>query len=79
MHFCAIPIKYGPHEGSEKDFPRSGAKMGGWPRQPPHLTSTETDDKLLIMRREKTQLFDEWPEAYDRWFTTPIGSLVKKV
>jgi len=27
---------------------------------------------------EKAQLFDEWPEAYDRWFTTPIGSLVKK-
>ena len=30
------------------------------------------------MNKEKTQLFDEWPEAYDRWFTTPIGSLVKK-
>lgn len=30
------------------------------------------------MRKEKTQLFDEWPEAYDRWFTTPIGSLVKQ-
>jgi ubiquinone/menaquinone biosynthesis C-methylase UbiE len=30
------------------------------------------------MGKEKTQLFDEWPEAYDRWFTTPIGSLVKK-
>jgi ubiquinone/menaquinone biosynthesis C-methylase UbiE len=24
------------------------------------------------------ELFDEWPENYDRWFTTPIGSLVKK-
>jgi len=23
-------------------------------------------------------LFDEWPEKYDRWFTTPIGLLVKK-
>ncbi len=31
-----------------------------------------------MMKREKGQLFDEWPEAYDRWFTTPIGSLVKK-
>jgi ubiquinone/menaquinone biosynthesis C-methylase UbiE len=31
------------------------------------------------MAKEKTQLFDEWPEAYDRWFTTPIGSLVRKV
>jgi len=28
--------------------------------------------------KEKTQLFDGWPEAYDRWFTTPIGSLVKE-
>jgi ubiquinone/menaquinone biosynthesis C-methylase UbiE len=27
----------------------------------------------------KTQLFDEWPEKYDEWFTTPIGSLVKKI
>jgi len=31
------------------------------------------------MGKEKTQLFDEWPETYDRWFTTPIGSLVRKV
>ena len=30
------------------------------------------------MGKEKTQLFDKWPEAYDRWFKTPIGSLVKK-
>jgi ubiquinone/menaquinone biosynthesis C-methylase UbiE len=42
------------------------------------LTHADTGDKLLIMNREKGQLFDEWPEAYDRWFTTPIGSLVKK-
>jgi SAM-dependent methyltransferase len=27
---------------------------------------------------KKNALFDEWPEKYDRWFTTPIGSLVKK-
>ncbi|MFH1043866.1 MAG: methyltransferase domain-containing protein [Pseudomonadota bacterium] len=27
----------------------------------------------------KGQLFDEWPEKYDQWFTTTIGSLVKKV
>jgi len=27
---------------------------------------------------DKEQLFDTWPEAYDRWFTTPIGTLVKK-
>lgn len=30
------------------------------------------------MSRVKGRLFDEWPEAYDRWFTTPLGSLVKK-
>ena len=24
------------------------------------------------------RLFDEWPEKYDRWFTTSIGSLVKR-
>jgi len=24
------------------------------------------------------QLFDEWPEAYNQWFATPIGRLVKK-
>jgi len=27
---------------------------------------------------KQTRLFDEWPEPYDRWFTTPIGALVKK-
>jgi len=27
---------------------------------------------------EKPELFDEWPEKYDVWFTTPIGLLVKK-
>jgi len=43
-----------------------------------NLTRTETGDKLLMMYKEKTRLFDEWPEAYDRWFTTPIGSLVRK-
>jgi len=26
----------------------------------------------------KKALFDDWPEKYDRWFTTSIGSLVKK-
>lgn len=43
-----------------------------------HLTPAETDAKLLGMTSEKVQLFDQWPEAYDRWFTTPIGSLVRK-
>jgi ubiquinone/menaquinone biosynthesis C-methylase UbiE len=27
---------------------------------------------------EKNELFDEWPEKYDEWFTTPTGLLVKK-
>jgi ubiquinone/menaquinone biosynthesis C-methylase UbiE len=45
----------------------------------PHLTPPATDGKLLSMQRRKTQLFDEWPETYDRWFTTPIGSLIRKV
>ena len=26
----------------------------------------------------REQLFDQWPEAYDNWFTTSIGALVKK-
>lgn len=25
-----------------------------------------------------SQIFDEWPERYDIWFTTPIGRLIKK-
>ncbi len=28
--------------------------------------------------RNAPKLFDEWPERYDRWFKTPIGTLVKK-
>ncbi len=27
---------------------------------------------------KKSGIFNEWPEKYDRWFETPIGSLVKK-
>jgi ubiquinone/menaquinone biosynthesis C-methylase UbiE len=37
--------------------------------------------KVLSMsnlRDSNGRLFDEWPEKYDRWFDTPIGSLVKK-
>ena len=29
------------------------------------------------MPKKKGELFDEWPERYDRWFTTPIGAFVK--
>ncbi|MBU1206349.1 MAG: methyltransferase domain-containing protein [Proteobacteria bacterium] len=32
----------------------------------------------LILQKEKSRLFDEWPEEYDRWFATPIGALIKK-
>ena len=24
------------------------------------------------------ELFDEWPEKYDQWFMTPLGSLIKR-
>jgi ubiquinone/menaquinone biosynthesis C-methylase UbiE len=27
---------------------------------------------------KNSRLFDDWPEKYDGWFTTPIGTLVKK-
>jgi ubiquinone/menaquinone biosynthesis C-methylase UbiE len=42
------------------------------------LIPAETNDKLPVVTNKRIQLFDEWPEAYDRWFTTPIGSLVRK-
>ncbi len=29
--------------------------------------------------KTRGQLFDEWPEKYDFWFTTPIGSLIRRV
>lgn len=32
----------------------------------------------MIRKKERGELFDEWPEKYDQWFTTPIGNLVKK-
>lgn len=32
----------------------------------------------MIPKKEKGELFDEWPEKYDQWFATPIGNLVKK-
>ncbi len=46
----------------------------------------ESDRAVVEMERifmpqgnEEGQLFDTWPEKYDQWFTTPIGSLIKKV
>ena len=32
----------------------------------------------MLAENEKKKLFDDWPEAYDRWFTTTIGALVKR-
>jgi ubiquinone/menaquinone biosynthesis C-methylase UbiE len=29
-------------------------------------------------RDTQYRLFDEWPERYDEWFRTPVGSLVKR-
>jgi ubiquinone/menaquinone biosynthesis C-methylase UbiE len=32
-----------------------------------------------VNRQEgKSGLFDDWPERYDRWFTTPMGTLVRR-
>jgi ubiquinone/menaquinone biosynthesis C-methylase UbiE len=31
-----------------------------------------------MKRKDEEKLFDEWPDTYDRWFTTPIGALVKQ-
>lgn len=28
--------------------------------------------------KRKSQLFDDWPENYDQWFTTPLGTLIKE-
>jgi ubiquinone/menaquinone biosynthesis C-methylase UbiE len=33
----------------------------------------------LTSDKEKPKLFDSWPEDYDRWFTTPIGALIRKI
>ncbi|MGB9698443.1 MAG: class I SAM-dependent methyltransferase [Thermodesulfobacteriota bacterium] len=30
------------------------------------------------MGEKKKQLFDEWPEKYDHWFTTSLGILIKE-
>ena len=27
---------------------------------------------------DMTEIFDEWPESYDKWFETPIGRLIKE-
>ena len=35
-------------------------------------------EEVLISMARTIGLFDEWPEKYDQWFTTPIGALIKK-
>ncbi len=57
------------------EFPANFSyRTSSWHR----LTRAETGDNLLTMNKDKTRPFDEWPERYDRWFTTPIGSLVRR-
>ena len=41
-------------------------------------SATRDDTSKLIALGNASKLFDEWPEKYDQWFETPIGSLVKK-
>jgi ubiquinone/menaquinone biosynthesis C-methylase UbiE len=36
------------------------------------------EEEVLIEKKGKSKLFDEWPEKYDQWFRTSIGTLVKK-
>ena len=52
-------------------------------QKPQNLTRAGTDVNLIFRKQifvgtRMIELFDEWPEQYDRWFQTPIGSLVKK-
>ena len=51
------------------------------------LTNAGKDAKIFTLameavdsmqKKEKGELFDEWPQKYDQWFTTPMGALVKK-
>ena len=42
------------------------------------MASARNVRSLASTKMKQTRLFDEWPEAYDRWFTTPIGALVRK-
>lgn len=32
---------------------------------------------MTIGMAVKSELFDDWPDRYDQWFTTPIGRLIK--
>ena len=43
------------------------------------LPLKNSDESAIIGFMEDKELFDEWPERYDRWFTTPIGKLVREI
>jgi ubiquinone/menaquinone biosynthesis C-methylase UbiE len=34
--------------------------------------------QILYLMSKSAEIFDEWPDKYDQWFTTPIGLLVRK-
>jgi ubiquinone/menaquinone biosynthesis C-methylase UbiE len=36
------------------------------------------EGRSLVLQKAESRLFDEWPDKYDQWFTTPIGALVRK-
>jgi ubiquinone/menaquinone biosynthesis C-methylase UbiE len=44
----------------------------------PGDTSLSVKEGRIVRKRAMTgkQLFDDWPERYDRWFDTPIGKAV---
>jgi ubiquinone/menaquinone biosynthesis C-methylase UbiE len=42
------------------------------------VKSLTVDGLHLLYKKKNSRLFDDWPEKYDRWFTTPIGAFVKK-
>jgi ubiquinone/menaquinone biosynthesis C-methylase UbiE len=33
---------------------------------------------MFVQHDTPERLFDEWPDRYDQWFETPVGSLVKR-
>jgi ubiquinone/menaquinone biosynthesis C-methylase UbiE len=53
----------------------SGLTNGG---RGARLFVVRKEEEALIEKKGKSKLFDEWPEKYDQWFTTPVGTLVKK-
>ena len=33
---------------------------------------------MQVQQNTQSRLFDEWPDRYDEWFRTPVGTLVKR-